>query len=69
MAYYNENTIKDILLSEIERYAYALKLNIVFDDPSQNTYAELLHLRNDLAEQYKERSFLKDAIEDYNQKG
>jgi len=69
MAYYNENTIKDILLSEIERYARVLKLNIVFDDPSQNTYAELLHLRNDLAEQYKEQSFIKDAIEEYNQQG
>lgn len=69
MAYYNEDTIKDILLAEIERYARILQLNIVFENPDNNTYSELLELRNDLAEQLRERSFVKDAIEEYNKQG
>jgi len=69
MAYYNEATIRDILLSEIQRYARVLNLNIVFDDPNNNTYAELLQLRNDLANQYKDQSFIRDAIEEYNKQG
>lgn len=69
MAYYYEETIKEILLAEIQRYAYALHLNIAFDDPKMNTYAELLELHNDLAEQYKEKSFVRDTIEEYNNQG
>ena len=66
MAYYNESTVRNVLLAEIERYARVLQLNIVFDNPENNTYGELKALRDNLAEQYRERSFLKDAIEDYN---
>ena len=66
MAYYNEETIRNILLAEIQRYAIILNLNIVFDDPSNNSYAELVQLRDQLADQHKEQSFIKDAIKDFN---
>ena len=66
MAYYNEETVRNILLAEIQRYAVKLNLNIVFDDPNNNTYAELVQLRDQLAEQHKEQSFIKDAIKDFN---
>lgn len=64
MAYYDETPVKQSIISSIRILAHKLELHLQFDDPETIAYGDLIHLRDELMNQYNQKIFLSQGLKE-----